>query len=299
MANDISAQDLIDKFQYALSQGWGYIWGTAGVEWTEARQKALEKTTDTDRAMGRKYGSRWIGHMVADCSGLFSWAFNKLGGYMYHGSDTMFRKYTTYSGELNKGQRADGLELKPGTAVFTYTASKKKYGHVGLYIGAGLVVEAEGTLKGVITSQVNGKWSHWGELKGVNYGGTPTPVPEGKVIVTGKNVALREGPDKSSRVMDRIATGTIVDIAKVEGWTYVNYKSKYGFMMNNYVSVRVDSVTVTGRNVALRAGTSTDTRVITRIPTGTVVPRAELPQGWVYLSYNGKKGFMMKEYTKG
>ncbi len=88
----ISVQNLIEKFRQALSEKWGYIWGTAGENWTAAKQKELEKTTDADRAQGRAYGSKWIGHRVADCSGLFSWAFRQLGGYMYHGSDTMYRK---------------------------------------------------------------------------------------------------------------------------------------------------------------------------------------------------------------
>ena len=298
MANDISSQALIDLFQKALNDQWGYIWGTAGVKWTQAQQTAIEKTTDSNRAMSRKYGSKWIGHIVADCSGLFSWAFEELGGYIYHGSDTMFRKYTTYNGELIKGKRADGHELQPGTAVFTYNKTKQKYGHVGLYIGNGLVIEAEGTIKGVITSNVNGKWTHWGELKGVDYGTKPIPVPAGKAIVTGKNVALRQGPSTSTPVIIRIATGFMVDIAVVEGWTYVRYGSKYGFMMNEFIDIRPQNVVVTGKNVALRAGTSTETKVLTRIKTGTVVDRAELPNDWEYISYSGKKGFMMKEYLK-
>ena len=73
----ITTTDLISKFQYALDNRWGYIWGTAGVMWTQSRQTALEKTTDENRAMSRQYGSKWIGHMVADCSGLFVWAFKQ------------------------------------------------------------------------------------------------------------------------------------------------------------------------------------------------------------------------------
>ena len=91
----IKAEELIAKFQQELDDHWGYIWCTAGIMWTEARQKQLEKTTDENRAMSRKYGSQWIGHMVADCSGLFSWAFDQLGGYMYHGSNTMWDSYCT------------------------------------------------------------------------------------------------------------------------------------------------------------------------------------------------------------
>ena len=59
MANEklITTQALIDKFQEALDDGWGYIWGTSGKMWTAADQKNLEQTTDSDRANSRKYGS--------------------------------------------------------------------------------------------------------------------------------------------------------------------------------------------------------------------------------------------------
>ena len=60
---------LCDKFQYALSEGFGYIFGTAGETWTAAKQARAT------REMTVKYGSKWIGHRVADCSGLFAWAF--------------------------------------------------------------------------------------------------------------------------------------------------------------------------------------------------------------------------------
>ena len=180
MANEkvISSQALIEKFRQALADEWGYIWGTAGEKWTAAKQKELEKTTDTSRAMSRKYGKKWIGHMVADCSGLFSWAFKQLGGYMYHGSDTMYRKYCAYHGELNKGKRTDGATLKPGTAVFVWNG--EKYSHVGLFVGDGIVIEAMGAQNGVTTTKVTAtKWTHWGELKGVDYSGiTPEPDPQ-------------------------------------------------------------------------------------------------------------------------
>ena len=164
----ITTQKLIEKFRQALKEGCGYIWGTAGETWTAEKQKELEKTTDKDRAQGREYGSKWIGKKVADCSGLFSWAFKQLGGYMYHGSDTMYRKYCADKGELKKGKRTDCAALKPGTAVFVWNGSK--YSHVGLFVGDNTVIEAMGTINGVTTSKVTaGKWTHWGELSGVDY----------------------------------------------------------------------------------------------------------------------------------
>ena len=302
----INPSDLIAKFQYALDIKGGYIWSTAGVKWTAARQAALEKTTDADRAQGRKYGKKWIGHIVWDCSGLFSWSFSQLGGYMYHGSNTMWDKYCTSKGELKAGKRTDGKELKPGTAVFTYNKEKKNRGHVGLYIGDGWVIEAAGTTSGVIKSRVTlSKWVEWGELKGVNYGGspqphpTPTPTPPaGKAVVTGRNVALREGPSTSTAVMTRIVTGTTIDLATIDGWTYVKYNNFHGFMMNQFIKIGSGSVTVTGKNVALRAGAGTNTRVLSRIQTGTEVPRASLPSGWTYVQSGNRKGFMMDQFIR-
>ena len=168
--NVISTEALIAKFQQALDDHWGYIWGTAGVTWTAARQKQLEQTTDADRANSRLYGKQWIGHTVADCSGLFRWAFRQLGGDIAHGSNSIWDRYCSAKGELKNGKREDGKTLKPGTAVFTYNKTKKNRGHIGLYIGNGWVIEAQGAKAGVVKSKItNTKWVEWGELKGVRY----------------------------------------------------------------------------------------------------------------------------------
>lgn len=187
MANEkvISTSALIAKFQYALDNKWGYIWGKKHEYWTKEKQEAYvrEYSGDPDRQQSCEYGGKWAGHWVTDCSGLFSWAFEQLGGYMYHGSNTMFNKYCTATGKLKSGKRSDGKTLLPGTAVFTGT---DRHGHVGLYIGNGWVIEAQGSKTGVVKSKVSlSKWTYWGELKGVNYGydsasngsiSSPTPV---------------------------------------------------------------------------------------------------------------------------
>lgn len=226
----ITADALIAKFQYALDNKWGYIYGAAGVMWTEAKQKA------TTNEMAKKYGAQWVGHMVADCSGLFTWAFKQLGGTMYHGSDTMFRKYTTATGALKDGKRTDGQELLPGTAVFVYKEDDKKYGHVGLYIGNGWVIEAASTQKGVIKSKVSDKkWEYWGELTGVSFNNEP--VPKGYAEVTGVRVALRSGPTTQASVITRVDTGKRVKIEQPppSDWEYVSYQGKTGYMMKKFL----------------------------------------------------------------
>ena len=228
----INTSDLIGKFEYALDNDWGYIWGQAGDVWTQAKQNAAT------REQTKKYGQKWIGHHVADCSGLFSWAFKQLGGYMYHGSDTMFRKYTTENGTLKNGKRTDGLALLPGTAVFVWKPADQKYGHVGLYIGGEWVIEAASTQSGVIKTKVsNSKWTHWGQLKDVDYNGGDVPVPEGYAIVTGKRVALRSAPTTQASVITRVDTGKKVKLEEPppSEWDYVSYQGKTGWMMKKFL----------------------------------------------------------------
>lgn len=226
----ITTDALIAKFQYALNNKWGYILNTAGILWTQAKQNA------TKNEMAIKYGKQWVGHYVADCSGLFSWAFQQLGGYMYHGSNTMFNKYTTATGALKSGKRTDGKELKKGTAVFVYNEEKKNYSHVGLYIGNGYVIEAASTQTGVIKSKVsNKKWEAWGELRGVNY--NSEPIPKGYAEVTGIRVALRKQPSTSAKIITRVDTGNRVKLETPppSEWDYVSYNGQKGYMMKEFL----------------------------------------------------------------
>lgn len=148
----IKASDLIALFQQALDEHWGYIWGEAGGVWTKAEQDAAvrEKTVE--------FGSRWIGRRVADCSGLFRWAASELGGYIYHGSNTMWNVYTDTA---RRGGVGGTMTIYPGTAVFQVEDGKRH--HVGLYVGNGKVIEARGTKSGVIDSKLQ-DWAEWGEL---------------------------------------------------------------------------------------------------------------------------------------
>lgn len=152
----VKASALIDLFRQALEEEWGYIWGKSGQTWTQASQNVAT------REQTKRYGQKWVGKRVADCSGLFVWAFKQLGGSIYHGSNTMWKKYTT-----EKGTLTGTMNIRPGTAVFT-VGSDGVRGHVGLYIGGGVCIEAKGTQYGVVTSQLS-RWDEWGELVGVEY----------------------------------------------------------------------------------------------------------------------------------
>lgn len=268
MAN-ITTVDLIVKFQYAYDNKWGYIINKWHTMWTQEQQNSLINTMKNkyganwkNNANAKKdtyyygavYGAKWIGHWVTDCSGLFYWAFKELGGYMYHGSNTMWNKYCSAKGSLVNGARTDGQTLKPGTAVFTLKNGTDR-SHVGLYIGNGRVIEASGTQAGVVMTEVsNKKWNEWGELKGVIYNGgssniTPSnngssnkkeekPMSEkvtGSAVVNDSKVALREYPSTKATVLTRVDKGQRVQTIETE-WVRVTYMGKTGWMMKKFLS---------------------------------------------------------------
>ena len=145
----------------------GYIWGKAGTLWTAKMQENLNKTTDSDRAMGRKYGKKWIGHYVWDCSGLTSYCGKQLGLKYYHGSNSSWNKDCDKKGKLTKD-----LELPVGAFVYTGTDASKP--HIGIYTGNGMVTEAAGTIQGVIQTKLyGGKWKFWGLGKGIKFDFVP------------------------------------------------------------------------------------------------------------------------------
>lgn len=247
MAKDtvISVQSVIQKFKEALNDDYGYIYGKTHEMWSQAKQEAYNKAkaNDSNCQMSIKYGSKWYGHWVTDCSGLFAWAFDSLGSYMFHGSNTMYKSWCVDKGTLSKGKRTDGYELKPGTAVFT-GKSENDHPHVGLYVGDGYVIEAKGTQAGVIKTPVtDSKWTYWGELKNLDYDAPVQPepdVPEGYAVVTGKQVALRSAPTTQASIILRVATGKKVKLETPppDEWQYVSFSNKKGYMMKKYLEER-------------------------------------------------------------
>lgn len=250
----ISTAKLIEKFQYALEHKFGYILGTWHTYWTQALQNAeiqiMIKQYGADwknKGKGNSHyynalnGGKWVNHYVTDCSGLFYWAFKELGGYMYHGSNTMWNKYCTNKGKLVNGKRSDGKELLPGTAVFVLKGTSDR-SHVGLYIGGNQVIEASGQTSGVIMSSItNSKWAEWGELKGVEYPVTKKEETSassiGSAVVNNTKVALREYPSTKAAVLIRVDQGERVQLLPENSeWQRVSYQGKTGYMMKKFLT---------------------------------------------------------------
>lgn len=177
-----------------------------------------------------------------DCSGAFVYAMNRHGMSIYHGSNTIWRAYLTEKGAI------DG-EPPLGAAVFKNRASGRepeKYRgdgigdmyHIGLYAGDGVVLEARSPEAGFVEGEIGRGWTHWGLVKGIDYGGGGTMEEETRLAVvtaeTGSTVNLRREPN--GPLVRRVPLGTEVDVLFTDGgWAYVDDGTTRGYMMETYL----------------------------------------------------------------
>ena len=232
----IKAADLIRGFQTALDDHWGYIYGMTHEIWTEAKQESYirQYSGDPDRQTSCEYGGKWAGHWVTDCSGLFHYWFKQLGGSIPHGSNSIWANSC-----VEKGNLTGSFFPFPGMAVFT--SSGDRHNHIGLYVGNGLVIEAQGTQAGVITSLIsNKKWTHWGKLKGVEYQEEKEEGKMAKVVLptgaSGSMVNMREKASKQSGIICKVPVGAEVTILEDRAdWCRISYNGKIGWMMSDYL----------------------------------------------------------------
>jgi len=230
----IPVKALYDYTKMMLDENWGYIWGTAGIKWTQARQDKVEDE------MAQKYGSKWIGHMVTDCSGVMVYIWKQYGLKIPHGSSSMVRE----------GYIVDcGPTPHPGwAALVDETPDTPDNKHIGIVGADGVTVyEAKGTQAGFVTSKVTDKkWVKFGRFKDVDYGEEEEvlvpPVSDTYFAeITGDNVRLRSGPGTNyAKVGDKnLYKGDQVEVlADCGNWKFCKVLSdlRQGYIFSKYVS---------------------------------------------------------------
>ena len=227
----MTGQRLAELALEVLPKKWGYIYGTAGVLWTAEKQAEIEKTTDESRSASRKYGSKWIGHYVADCSGLVKYLCRQLHVTVPHGSNSIWDGYVRKKGFLV------GQEIPVGALVFK--VRNNDYYHVGIYVGNGEVVEAQGTRTGVVKSKLS-DWSNYALLKELSYPeqNTDEPLTPGKAEVDVPNdgtVNIRKSASKDSAKVGTLREGERCEVLSVNGgWAEVEYTMK-GYIMTRFL----------------------------------------------------------------
>lgn len=162
-----NAHDLAAYATHAWESGWGYVWGTYGNVLTEAMlDYKLQQYPDGVGKYEDFIRTNWLDSRTTDCVGLIK-------GYGWLDPNDLTIKYgtngmpditanTMYHNAAVSGPIST-IPDTPGLAVWMD-------GHIAVYIGGGEVIEASGTKKGVVKTQLAGRgWSHWLEVPYINY----------------------------------------------------------------------------------------------------------------------------------
>lgn len=162
-----NAHDLAAYATHAWESGWGYVWGTYGQVLTESMlDYKLQQYPDGVGKYEDFIRANWLNGRATDCVGLikgYGWLDpNELtikygtNGMPDITANTMYHN-ATVSGPVST------IPDTPGLAVWMD-------GHIGIYIGGGEVIEASGTKKGVVKTQLAGRgWTHWLEVPYISY----------------------------------------------------------------------------------------------------------------------------------
>lgn len=159
--------DLVAYAKQAASKGWGYVYGTYGLVLTDKLLSQKEQQFPDNILPYKAFiEENWLGTRTADCVGLIK-------GYAWY--DPTTNSFTIgangmpdvsadgmYTAAATKGAM-DTMPDVPGIAVW-------QSGHIGIYIGDGKVVEAKGTMYGVVTTELSeSSWQGWCYLPAIQY----------------------------------------------------------------------------------------------------------------------------------
>ena len=192
-----------------------------------------------------------------DCSGLFVKAYRDQGASIYHGSNTIYRKYCS-----EKGKLTNVSQLKPGMAVFKWNANTPEkfddglgdFQHIGLVTSVNplRIVHASSAAGCVTTDTKLGKWAYWGWLKDVAKGdslphapaeptdeGDEEPMAEFATVIadSGSTVNMRTKAKSTAALVERVPLGARVEVLGTCGsWTKVKFGSRTGYMMSQFLT---------------------------------------------------------------
>lgn len=157
---------LAQHAKLALAEKWGYVYGTFGQTLTPAlfAQKLGQYPIQNGRYEAY-IRSNYVGRRVTDCVGLMkSYLWWNEGKVRYSPLDDLSANMA-YEKANRKGPLVSIPNVE-GICVW-------RQGHIGVYMGDGFVIEAKGTMHGVVRTPLVGNgsnhWQAWLEYPGIKY----------------------------------------------------------------------------------------------------------------------------------
>lgn len=148
--------------------GHGYVYGSIGQTCTIPLLMQLQKQYGASMGDGyyQKGGDytkgrcgKWLGKWCADCSGLI-----KAGRKALENTWRDVSAQGTYD-QCTKRGAIGSMQMIPGCTLYMYSKEKGRMGHVGIYIGDGMAIEARGADYGIVITRLSERaWGYWGLL---------------------------------------------------------------------------------------------------------------------------------------
>jgi len=155
---------LVNHVKMALEESWGYVYGTFGQILTPPLlDYKLTQYSDQITKYIEYIRENYLGKRTVDCIGLIKSYLWWNDGRVLYDSETDTSANKTFLELAKEKGSIDTIPDLPGVCVW-------KNNHVGVYIGNGTVIEAKGTLYGVVQSDLkNGSWAHWFKYPYIDY----------------------------------------------------------------------------------------------------------------------------------
>ncbi|MDR2571209.1 MAG: SH3 domain-containing protein [Oscillospiraceae bacterium] len=125
------------------------------------------------------------------------------------------------------------------------------------------------------------------------------------VLKTTTLVRFRNGPSTDNSIIDTLAPNTSVEVLEQQsnGWSRVRHNGTTGFISSEFLSEAgaasgsvITTLKTTGDGVRLRAGPSTNHRIIRQLSVNTSVDVLEqLSSGWSRVRHNGSVGYISSD----
>lgn len=130
-----------------------------------------------------------------------------------------------------------------------------------------------------------------------------TASAEAATVVNANVLNVRQSPATSSLIIGKVTNGQALDVkSRQNGWLKISYKGKIGYVSSQYTKETSTSTGgtyyVNASSLNVRSGAGTNYALMGKLNRGQAVSvNRDLGNGWYQISFNGRTGYVSKQYV--
>ncbi|MDR4949962.1 SH3 domain-containing protein [Neobacillus cucumis] len=126
---------------------------------------------------------------------------------------------------------------------------------------------------------------------------------EAATVVNTSSLNVRQSPSTSSSIIGKVTNGQTLNVtSRQTGWLKISYNGKTGYVSSQYTketgtTSSAGTYYVNASSLNVRSGAGTSYAKIGTLSNGQAVSVSkDLGNGWFQISYNGKTGYVSKQF---